>query len=372
MAIGLSSGCAFSTRPPGPAQFVRKVDWRQAPGMKDLAERARKIGDEAYPKILALLVDDVSTAPQQFDIIFMPLRSRNTGQTHLKSGNTKDAKVFINADYFSTNSAGLHWVGRDPANFEFVLVHELAHVAQQCKSTNVPSYWVEGIADFVRFKLGYSNGWHGAECSADSPHYMSGYACAGTFLLFVEAKHGSNIVRQLNKELRHGCYDEAFFARTTGQSLEELWAEFEGTPAFTRAAAKMNKLQKILGYVEGQPPKDLDARFESFVKGLRGGEQTLAALQFMKALGDRGQLPGFSKRRRPIILKGERLGGSFIMPEGADPDAFPVSRTLYCYDELVDSTYYYVMVRTAADSGWELSKAWRTDTEGNIVERYRD
>ena len=134
IAIGLSSGCAFSTRPPGltanQGKFVRKVDCSQAPDMKESADHARKIGDDAYPKILSLLVDDASTVPQQIDIIFKPLGSRNTGETHLKSRSTSDAKVFINANYFSTNSAGLHWVGKDPANFEFVLVHELVHVVQ--------------------------------------------------------------------------------------------------------------------------------------------------------------------------------------------------------------------------------------------------
>ena len=50
--------------------FVRSVDFNQAPEMNDLAERARQIGNEVYPKILTLLADDRSKLPRQFDIVF--------------------------------------------------------------------------------------------------------------------------------------------------------------------------------------------------------------------------------------------------------------------------------------------------------------
>src|SRR5438309_3148516 len=50
--------------------FVRKVDYREAPELKELAERARRIGNEVYPKILTLLTDNTSKLPQKFDIVF--------------------------------------------------------------------------------------------------------------------------------------------------------------------------------------------------------------------------------------------------------------------------------------------------------------
>jgi len=373
--FGLLSGCAWSPRHTSltgeKGEFVRKVDWSQAPGMKGYAEEARRIGNEMYPKILALLVEDVSTVPQQFDIIFKPLRSGNTAETHLKSGSTRDEKVFVNATYFTTNATAAHWMGKDPEVFRMVLIHELVHVAQQCKAKKMPGYWVDGIADCIRFKLGHTNGSFAAECTVDSPNYKSGYACAGAFLLFVEAKHGTNVVRQLNAELRRGSYSDEFFAKTTGESLEELWTQFQGTTAYTPSAAKMNKLAKLLGYVDGKPPKDIDAKFEAYVRGLRGGTNTASALRFMKTLADKGQLPGFSKKNRPVILKGERLHGSFVMPTEANPDAYPVSRKLFCEDARGDSTYWYVVIRASAASEWEISKAWRTDSNEFLVETYR-
>jgi len=36
----------------------------------ELAEHARQFGNEMYPKVLALLADDNSRSPHQFDILF--------------------------------------------------------------------------------------------------------------------------------------------------------------------------------------------------------------------------------------------------------------------------------------------------------------
>src|SRR5689334_17650722 len=119
------------------AEFVHKVDFSKTPEMKDLAERARRTGNEMYPKILALLSDDTSKLPRQFDIVFEK-RLDDVGQT-------LGTKVHLNADWFSKN----------PTNLDMVLVHEMAHVAQRYKS-EAPFYWKEGIADYVRYKLDYT------------------------------------------------------------------------------------------------------------------------------------------------------------------------------------------------------------------------
>ena len=61
-AIARSTASAKGTA--AATAFVRKVDIHQAPEMKELAEHARQFGNEMYPKVLALLVDDNSTLPQ--------------------------------------------------------------------------------------------------------------------------------------------------------------------------------------------------------------------------------------------------------------------------------------------------------------------
>jgi hypothetical protein len=69
--VGFLSACASSQTQKGatasiksPAAdkaFVRKVDFSQAPELKDLAERARRIGNEMYPKVLRTSEDSTWT-----------------------------------------------------------------------------------------------------------------------------------------------------------------------------------------------------------------------------------------------------------------------------------------------------------------------
>jgi hypothetical protein len=362
--IGCASVSVRSTRG-RENEPVGKVIWQKSSGLDGAASHAREIGNTAYPRVLSLLLEDPATAPAQFDIIFTHLKSRDTALTHLQRTNSKRARIFINSDYFMPGRE--HWDGTNYARLEMVLIHEMAHVAQQIP-TNMPSYWTEGVADYVRYKLGYSNNWYGAECSAEYPNYRSGYCCTAAFLLFFEANEGPEVVRRLNGTLRNGSYSDDFFEEATGRTLAEWWAEFERTGAYTASAAKMTRLENALGYVNGKPPPDIEARFDAWVRRLPGGHDTADALRYVKTLAQKGSLPGFSKRIRPVFLNGERLGGSFYQPDKAHVHDLPVSRTLYCYDQSGDFTYYYVVTRTAAPAGWKITKAWRTGRSGENPE----
>src|SRR5207244_1120657 len=107
----------------------------------------------------------------------------------------------------------------NPDNLDKILIHEMVHVAQSFK---VASYWREGLADYVRYKLGYTNGWACPQCSEDYPHYTSGYWCAGAFLLWMDAIYGTKLIHELNQALRRGSYSEELFSIVTGKTLAEL------------------------------------------------------------------------------------------------------------------------------------------------------
>ena len=109
VSVGSLSACAASKtqkgatvsirRPQAGKAFVRKVDFSQTPELKDLAERARQIGNEMYPKVLALLADDPSKLPQHFDIVF---------KKYLKPGHpgrTQGAKIRLVVVQMSKDSA---------------------------------------------------------------------------------------------------------------------------------------------------------------------------------------------------------------------------------------------------------------------------
>ena len=207
----------------------------------------------------------------------------------------------------------------------------------------------------------------------------------------MDSSYGSNVVRQLNSELRQGRYSEKLFARATGKSLDELWAEFQKTPAFTPVAAEANKLYNALGYVDGKPPRGVRARFAAYLKEkgeadelnrvegeLNGKPVTdilllyavyqyflegTTAAEFLERLGDKGELPGFAK--------GEPREISFGMSDReCDCEAYPWSRTFSCTKKGDSDTYRYTVLRESKDAPWKLQKAWRTRPDGRVVEEF--
>lgn len=380
-----------SKSPAEPVERVRKVDFCQRSDLKELADHARVFANVMYPRVCALLADEGDSPPRQFDIVLKPLKSRNTGEAHLEA-----RRIHVNSDYLTNHPARLE-------KFEKVLVHEMAHLAQNYRSRR-PFFWSrdarshagweEGIADYVLYQLLGTNGWDCPQCDTRYPHYTSGYTCTGAFLLYVEATCGSNLVQQLNRQLRRGSYSDAFFTNATGKSLEDWWTDFQKTPAYKPGALEAFKLQQALGYVDHQPPRDIVARFNRHVaqhadaftrqavnsgrldsnstKDLRtrmavylyftqpGG----TAEQFLTRLRDQGKLPGYANGEKGRF-------SSFLKFEEMESRTFPATRTLVCSKQGDSSKYHYTVVRTSAESEWQLEEAWRSASDGSAIEEYR-
>ena len=79
-----------------------------------MAERARQIGDEIYPIVVALLADDSSKIPRQFDIDFKKNLAGYFGQT---VGTTINLRA--------------EWFARNPTDLDETLQAELGYVNGQ-------------------------------------------------------------------------------------------------------------------------------------------------------------------------------------------------------------------------------------------------
>ncbi|HEY5234209.1 MAG TPA: retropepsin-like aspartic protease [Verrucomicrobiae bacterium] len=80
------------------------------------------------------------------------------------------------------------------------------------------------------------------------------------------------------------------------------------------------------------------------------------AMQFLKDLKEKGQLPGWSK--------GES-------GETAYPEANSSNSVTFNIGKKDDSSiYHYTIARTSKDNPWKLEKAWRTDQNGKTIEEY--
>jgi len=355
------SGCASGASAPSSgsteddATSVRKVVYSQTPEMKQLAERARRLGNEVYPKILTLFEDDTlnSKSPRQFDIIFKKrLKGHHPATTKLKT-------IYLSAESF------VEILRSEPSEVDGLLIHEMAHVAQQYRGfapiywPKAPFRWEEGMADYVRYKLGDTNSWSCPQCSVMYPHYKSGYWCAGAFLLYVDNTYGSNVIRRLNVQLRGGSYSDGFFAEATGKSLQSLWAEFQKTSAFTPIAGDINKLGDALGREISTSRRDLYARFETYLHERRPDPLAQMAREYLLDLSRQRQLPG--------CAQGGGLWLSSGIPDDRGPEGYPVSRTFYGQKWHDATLYHYLVVRASKDSAWILEKVWQTRPDGQII-----
>ena len=335
--------CVSSGPSSNGAAAVRRLDFKETPELEPLAERAETLANEVYPKIVAALSEGAPRPPKQFDLVF----KRRLTNDNLGLGGSSG--VWLNGGYFAQR----------PEMLESVLVHELVHVAQSYVRS-APSHWTEGLADYVRIKLGYTNGTVCAGCSTIYPHYRSGYECTAAFLLFVDDRFGPEPIHRLDDALRKGRYTDEVFVQATGRKLEDLWREFRTTAAFSKDAAALLGVQEALGFVDGQPPPDLESRLRRFPRGSGFAE----AGQFLRSLVRQHRLPGFAPGEKGKISMGVHSMAELV---GSDVEAFPRSRSAWAKKTLDPSTYHYRVVQDSKDGPWRMAQAWKTDPHGRVV-----
>jgi len=383
----LATGCATVDREPitSARDAVREVDFRKAPELKALADHAREFGNETYPKICALFAETGVKPPRQFDLVFKPLKSHNTGESAVEA-----QRIYM-------NSASLTNTAESREMFDKVFVHEMAHLvllSDLPRGARVDFGWEEGLATYAYYKLIGTNGWGCPQCDYRYPHYRTGYTCAGAFLLYVESRFGSNIISQFKVELLKGRDPDAFFARATGKNLVELWADFQTTAAFKPGANEALALSLALGFMGAELPRNALARFNKYVtqhaddfvkqavksanldgKGVRDVRSLMAVYLYFTQPGGSAEKAWMDVREKdgaPGIVQGEHGAlAAFLRYDEIASQNYPVTRTLNVTKRGDSSSVYcYTMSRDSAASGWKLTKAWRAGADGRVTEEF--
>ena len=106
-----------------------------------------------------------------------------------------------------------------------VLVHEMVHCWQWNAVGTAPGGLIEGIADFVRLKAGFS-----------PPHWKkvgggqwdAGYQHTAYFLEWIERSFGEGSVRKVNNALKDKRYEEDdFWERLFDKKVGLLWEKYQ-------------------------------------------------------------------------------------------------------------------------------------------------
>lgn len=134
-----------------------------------------------------------------------------------------NGEVHFDPDYMNSN----------PKDID-VVTHECMHIIQGYNFDGTPGWATEGIADYVRYKLGVDNAGAGWSLGEYEPgqHYTDAYGVTARFLVWMELHYKSTFVKEYDAALRAGTFSD-FWTRTTGKSVETLWAEYTKDPSLT-------------------------------------------------------------------------------------------------------------------------------------------
>lgn len=378
--------------------FVRKLDYHRTPEAKDVAERIRTIADENYPKVCAILWDATNKVRDSFDIT-LKRKVRLFGKE--ETGVAFMHRIMLNKTIIADNLADL----------DFVIVHEMAHVAQDywrfpfhVFTPGDSDCWVEGMADYVDFKLGLGDGPFCAECAAGYPHYKQGYNCAGAFLLYLDETYGSSIIRQLNLELWQHTYKPEFFFRTTGKTLGQLWMEFKNTDRYTPVAESFNQIHAELGYEGEKTPANADRRFDAYlkkhfdeeqIKTIRddlehlalanadkknpanlyawslfektpAGEMSIEAMEMVKKLNKQERLPILDEL--PHDKKHPFMAMAYL--EKGYTETYPASRTFAFDFKGYPFRMHITLTKETTTSQWVAKRFWTSTSGGKLLKEY--
>jgi hypothetical protein len=188
-----------------PVEFI--VNVKDAPEMKEWAEKAARICERQYAMINEELKDDGFKPPRR-----VPMTLKHMDGVAYASG----SRITGSADFFK----------RHPDDFG-AMVHETVHVVQSYRVRGNPGWLVEGIADYIRF-FKYEPGNLGRINPARA-RYDGSYRVSAAFLAYLTEKYDKDIVRKLNKMMREGEYKKEVFQKLTGKTLEDLGTEWRAS-----------------------------------------------------------------------------------------------------------------------------------------------
>lgn len=180
------------------------IDFSKAPDLEPVANDARKVLEEWYPKVSEMLPTEGYVPPQQFAIVFDPDYDGVAG--------VADNTMTVGAKYMREHPDDLG-----------MFVHESTHIIQQYGGNDVPGWLTEGVADYIRYYQYQpdDNPIPGEERTS----YTDGYGQAAFLLNYVRTKYADDFVSVANDAARRNVYSPELWTNVTGKDVDTLWNE---------------------------------------------------------------------------------------------------------------------------------------------------
>jgi len=123
------------------------------------------------------------------------------------------------------------WMIKNPEDLD-VVTHEAMHIVQNYPGGAGPGWVTEGVADYVRYKLGVNNkagNWSLPEFS-EKQHYTNAYRVTARFFVWIEKNYNKKLVKKLDHAMRTKTYTDDFWKKETGKTVDELWDNYKKNP----------------------------------------------------------------------------------------------------------------------------------------------
>lgn len=161
-------------------------------------------------------------------------------QAKLYNANTSKKVIFVvDPKYIGIAAASGNivrfnpgWFVKNPGDID-VVTHEVMHITQSYPGDAGPGWVTEGIADYVRYKMGVDNagaGWTLTPFST-TQSYNNAYRITARFFVWTEQHYNKKLVKKLDTAMRGKTYDSSLWKTLTGKTVDELWKEYSLNPA---------------------------------------------------------------------------------------------------------------------------------------------
>ncbi len=188
----------------GGTTFALNCD--EAPDLKEWGERAQKVCEEWYPRLVKEYGSEGFKPAEKVNIVF-----RKTMRVPAATGG---GTISVNADYVRGHQGDMG-----------MMVHELFHVVQSYPRQKGDVGWLtEGLADYVRFWQ-YEPQTKQRQIDREKASYRNSYRVTAAFLGWLEKKSPGSAVK-LNAQMRKGGNDESIFKSVIGTDVDTLWRGF--------------------------------------------------------------------------------------------------------------------------------------------------
>ncbi|MFT3904030.1 MAG: basic secretory protein-like protein [Niabella sp.] len=123
------------------------------------------------------------------------------------------------------------WMIKNPEDID-VVTHEVMHIVQAYPGVAGPGWVTEGIADYVRYKLGVNNAAANWSLPAynSKQSYKDAYRVTARFLVWVEKNYNKHLVKKLDTAMRTKTYTDGIWKKLTRKTVDELWDVYKNNP----------------------------------------------------------------------------------------------------------------------------------------------